>query len=223
MLMASSNCSFGPELGELHPLGIAAGGGDIVEVQHARRLLGAQPHDVLEMRQLVRLHEIVDDLEVVRGLERRRQDQRLALDLVHRVLELGAPVGRVDVDQHQPRLGGGELGQGPFRAVGRPDADPVAALQPQRHQAGREIVDAAAELAPAPAHVLVAHHQRLAVAVGLDRAVEEGADGLADQLLVGDAVVVGDLGHARDISGRPAAPQLISREGRPGKPLGSAP
>ena len=149
MLMASSNCSFGPDLGELHPLGIAAGAGDIVEVQHARRLLRAQPHDVLEMRQLARLHQIVGDLEVVRGLERRRQDQRLALDLVHRVFELGAPVGRVDVDQHQPRLGGGELRQGPFGMVGRPDADAIAALQPERQQAGREIVDPAAEFAPA--------------------------------------------------------------------------
>jgi len=168
-----------PEVGELHLLGIAAGGGDVVEIEHARRLLGAQPHDVLEMGQLARLHEIVGDFEVVRGFQRRRQDQRLALDLVHRVLELGAAVGRVDVDQHQPRLGGGELGQGPFRAVGRPDADPIAALQAERQKTGREIVDAAAELAPAPAHVLLAHHQRLAVAPGLDRAVEEGADGLA--------------------------------------------
>ena len=107
-----------PELGELHPLGIAAGRRDIVEVQHARRLVLAEPHDVLEVRQLLGLHQVVDDLEIVRGLERRRQDQRLALDLVHRVLELGAPVGRVDVDQHQPRLGGGELGQRPFGVLG---------------------------------------------------------------------------------------------------------
>jgi hypothetical protein len=67
-----------------------------------------------------------------------------------------------------PRLGGRELGQRPFGRVGRPDADPVAALQAERHQAGSEIVDPAAELAPAPADVLMAHHQRLAVAVGLD-------------------------------------------------------
>ena len=44
---------------------------------------------------------------------------------------------------------------------------------------GRRVDDLAAELTPAPAHVLLAHHQRLAVAPGLDRAVEEGADGLA--------------------------------------------
>ena len=186
------------DLGQPHPLGVAAGLGDVVEIEHARRLLGSQAHDVLEMGQLARLHQVGGDLEVVRGLERRRQHQRLALDLVHRVFELGAAVGRVDVDQHQPRLGGGELGQGPFRAVGRPHADAVAGLQPERQQAGREIVDAAAELAPAPAHVLLAHHQRLAVAPGLDRAVEEGADGLAQELLVGNAVIVrnrGDLGH----------------------------
>ena len=151
----------------------------------------------------------VDDLEIVRGLERGRQDQCLAPDLVHRVLELAPPVGRVDVDQHQPRLGGSELRQGPFRGVGRPDADPVAALQAQGHQAGGEIVDPPAELAPRPAHVLVLHHQRLALAVLLDLAVEKGADRGADQLLGRDAVVIRDLGgcvsigHARELRTRP--------------------
>ena len=186
------------QFGELRLLGIAAGCGDVVEVQHARRLLRAEPDDVLEVRQLLVLHQVVDDLEIVRGLERRRQDQRLALDLVHRIVELGPAVGRVDVDQHQARLGGGELGQRPFRGVGRPDADAVAALQAQCHQAGGQLVDPAGQLAPAPAHVLVAHHQRLAVAEGLDLAVEEGADGLADQLPVRDAVVVRDFGGSRE-------------------------
>ena len=134
-----------PELGELHLLGIAAGARDVVEVQHARRLLGPQPHDVLEMRQLARLHQVRRDLEIVRGLERRRQDQRLALDLVHGVLELGAPVGRVDVDQHQPRLGGGELRQGPFvacwatrcRCGRRAPAPATAGRRRDRRPAGR--------------------------------------------------------------------------------------
>ncbi len=122
------------QLGETRLLGVAARRRNIVEVQHARCLLSAEPDDVLQVRQLLRLHEILDDLEIVRGLERGRQDQRFALDLVHRVFEFGAPVGRIDVDQHEPRLGGRELRQGPFRRVGRPDADPVAALQPQRQK-----------------------------------------------------------------------------------------
>ena len=182
------------KVGDPRLLGIAAGRGDVLEIEHARRLLRTQPYDMLQVRKLGRLHKVLDDLEIVRSLERRRQDQRLALDLVHRVLELGPPIGGIDVDQHQSGLGGGELGQDPFRVVGRPDADPIAAFEAQRQQAGRKIVDPPPELAPAPAHLLVPHHQRFALAVGLDRAVEEGADRLADQLLVGNTVVVGDPG-----------------------------
>ena len=54
----------------------------------------------------------------------------------------------------------------------------------------------------------MAHHQRLAVAMGLDGAVEEGADRLADQLLGRDAMVVRDFGssvsnrHAESLAGR---------------------
>jgi hypothetical protein len=161
-----------------------------------------------QMRQLAVLHQAGHDLEIVRGLERRRQDQRLALDLVHRVLELGAPVGRVDVDQHEARLRRGELCERPLGGIWRPDADPVAALQPQGHQPGGQIVDPAAKLAPAPAYLLVAHDQRLAVAMALDLAVEEHADRLADQLPVRDAVVVGDfwgslsIGHAGRLARR---------------------
>ena len=55
-------------------------------------------------------------------------------------------------------------------------------------RSGREVVDSGAELAPRPAHVLVLHHQRLAVAKPLDLGVEEVADRRADQLPVGDAV-----------------------------------
>src|SRR5262249_34238846 len=80
---------------------------------------------------------------------------------------------------------------------------------PQRQQAGREIVDPAAELAPAPAYVLIAHHQRLALAIGLDGAIEERADGLADQLLGRHAVVIGDLGHGRDLIGFRRLAQLL--------------
>src|ERR1044071_4018534 len=64
------------------------------------------------------------------------------------------------------------------------------------------------QLAPRPAHVLMTHHQRLAVAMGLDGAVEEGADRLADQLLGRNAMVVRDFGgilsnrHAASLAGR---------------------
>ena len=44
--------------------------------------------------------------------------------LFERVLQLAQAVGGIDVDEDEPGLGGGELGQRPFRAVRRPDADP---------------------------------------------------------------------------------------------------
>ena len=83
--------------------------------------------------------------EIVAGLEAGGGDQGAAADLVQRVLQLVGAVGRVDVDQDQAGLGGGELRHHPLGVVGRPDADPVAGLEAQRQQAGGEGVD----LAPA--------------------------------------------------------------------------
>ena len=148
---------------------------------------------MLQVRQLAVLHQVLDDLEIVRGLEGGRQDQRAALDLVHRIFELGAAVRRVHVHQHQSRFRSCELRERPFRGVGRPDTDPVATLEPQGQQAGGQLVDPPPQLAPAPAHVLVADHQRLAVAMGLDGPVEESADRFADQLLLRDAMIVRDF------------------------------
>ena len=85
--------------------------------------------------------ELAQHADIVAGLERVGGDQRLAADLVERVFELGQPIGRVDVDQDQAGLGGGELGHHPFGVVRRPDADAVARREPERQQAGGERVD----------------------------------------------------------------------------------
>ena len=142
-------------------------------------------------RQLAQHADIVAGLEAVGG------DQRLAAHLVERVFELGQPVGRVDVDHDQPGLGGGELGDHPFAVVGRPDADPVAGLQPQRDQPGGAGVDPFVQLGIAPAHVLMAHDQRRPVAEALHHLVEMHTDGVADQRHIGGAVRIAlcQLGH----------------------------
>ena len=79
--------------------------------------------------------------EIVAGLEPGGGDQRGAARLVQRVFELGQPVGRVDVDEDQPGLGGSELGHHPFGVVRRPDADARAGFEAERHQPRGEGID----------------------------------------------------------------------------------
>ena len=81
---------------------------------------------------------------------------RLAADLVQRVLEFGQPIRRVDVDQHRADARGRELRQQPFDAVRRPDADAVALHDAEREQPGRQDVDFFGELLPRPADALLA-------------------------------------------------------------------
>jgi hypothetical protein len=62
---------------------------------------------------------------------------------------------RVDVDQHQAGLGGRVLSDNPLGAIGRANADAIAAAQTDGHKRGGERVDARAELAPRPRDALV--------------------------------------------------------------------
>ena len=148
-----------------------------------------EQHDALELGQVAA--HLVDHRRVVAGLERAGGDQHPAAGLAQRVLELARAVGRVDVDEDDPGLRGGELGQHPLGAVGRPDADAVALLEAGAEQPARERVDLLVELGVREPDVLVADHERLAVAEARDRALEVLADRLADQRLVGDARRVG--------------------------------
>ena len=117
-------------------------------------------------------------------------DQRLAAHLVQRVLGLAQPIGRVDVDQDQARLGGGELGQRPLRAVGRPDADPIARLQSQRQQAGGQGLDPGLHLHIGPADLLMPRDQRQDVRMRRAGRIERSPDCLAQQRLGARAAYV---------------------------------
>ena len=153
----------------------------------ARRLPGAA------VGQLGR--QLAQHAEIVAGLEPRRGDQRRAAGLVQRVFEFGQPIGRVDVDEDQPGLGGGELGHDPFGVVRRPDADALAAFEAERDQAGGEGVDPLPQLPPAPADFLMTDDQRVALAKALDGLVEIDADRLADQRRLAGAVDIAQPGH----------------------------
>ena len=80
-------------------------------------------------------------LRVVGRAEAGGEDERRAARLIQRVLQLMQAVRGVDVDQNRANLGRGELGDRPFSAVGRPDADAVALLHAKRHQSTRAAVD----------------------------------------------------------------------------------
>ena len=91
--------------------------------------------------------DLFEHRRVVAGLEARREHERLAADFVEGVFELGGAIGRIDGDEDQPGLGGRELGDDPFVAVRRPDADPIAGHEPEVNETGCQAVGRLVELA----------------------------------------------------------------------------
>ena len=187
------------------------------EVVHAGGGLGAEADDGLEIGQFLRLQsagpgavelrcELAQHLDVAARLERFRSNQRPALDLVEGVFQLGQAIGGIDVDQDQPGLRRGELRHRPFAVVGRPDADAIARLEPERDQACGKLVDLLRERAVAPAHVLMRDHQRLVVGEARGRPVELRADGEAEQRPLARAAHVA---HALRRH-RPSSPRPVS-------------
>ncbi|MNQ89875.1 hypothetical protein D3C85_1051970 [compost metagenome] len=121
---------------------------------------------------------------VVGGLEGVGADHPAAAGLLERVFQLAAAVGRVDVDQDGADLGAGELGDAPLGAVGRPDAETVAAVQAQGEQGAGVGVHRLGQFLPAVAQALVPDHQRLALGELGNRGIECRAYGHGEQVLV---------------------------------------
>ena len=94
---------------------------------------------------------------------------------------------RIDAD-----LGGGVLQQRPLGVVRAPQPDPVAGLQAERRAGPWPAGDPLGELGVRPADALVAGDERLAVAVGGDRAGQVGADRLVEQRDVGASGITGE-------------------------------
>ena len=187
--------------GEIGKLRAGRRRGDIGEIQHACGLFDAEPDDGLEVRQPGRRQgarrggvdlgrQSAQAGEIVVALESGAENQRLAADLAEGVFGLVTAVGGIDVDQDQACLRGGELGEDPLAVVGRPDADALARLEAKREQSGGEIVGAPVEFGVAPAHALMTRRQRRAVRRRRGHALEQGADGFADERRAARAVNV---------------------------------
>ena len=137
---------------------------------------------VCELRQ-----QRVQHLHVVGGLERGGRDDPCASDFCQCEFEFAEAVGRIDGDENEPGLGGGELRQRPFRPVQRPDADPRAGLEAEREKARGQRIDPLGQLLPSPPHAMARRDQRLAIPPTPDRKIEAVSDGVAEQRRIGDA------------------------------------
>ena len=173
---------------------------------HQARFVGALPrlidphHGVqvgqLHGAQLARLlvvplgRQLAQHAQVVAGLEARHGHQQLAAHLVERVFHLGRAVGRVDVDQHQAHLRGGQLHQHPFGVVVRPDTHAVAGREPHAQQRAGQALRLGLQLGVGIAAALVHADQRLALGLAGHHVGKEGADGLLDQGNIGGATGV---------------------------------
>ncbi len=214
MLIGSSNCNFAPRAASVRKRAGVRGHAQSVEIVHPGSSFVAQADHLPQLGKALRReragpaavdlrHDIAQNREVIAGLEPRRQDERLASHLGERVFEFGAAIGRVDVDQDQSRPGGRELRQHPLGAVRRPDADSLACFKAEAQQPDREVVDAARELTPGPAHPLVPDDQRGALGITLRDAFEMLADRGAEQRNRRRTVDIARITWHRDRSATP--------------------
>ena len=109
--------------------------------------------------------QLAQHAQVVAALELRHGYQRLAADLVQRVLHLSGAVGRVDVHQNNAHLRRGQLHQHPFGVVVRPDAHPVALFQARLQQGAGQLAHRPMQTGIGIAQPLVAADQGLALAL----------------------------------------------------------
>ena len=214
------------EVGERLPLIVAGGTGDVVEIQHAGRLLGPETNDGLELGQTVRPQlprfRPVDlgrarpeRGEIVVVAVSRREDQRPAAGFLDRIVEFVRAVGGIDVDQDEASERRAELRQHPFARVGRPDADAVALLKAERHEADRQILRPAQEIGIGPAHPLMTRHERRPARAFTGHAAKQRADRLAEERRRTRAMHIGLRQRGHGVSSRD--PWLSPRAGGGGR------
>ncbi len=183
------------------------------KIQHSRRRLAAQAHDEAQLRQVSGPQftrrtvgqlrsQLREDADVVARLEARGEHQRLAVDLVQHIFDLAAAIGRIDGRQNQARFGRSELHQQPLGAVGRPDPDTIATIEPETDQAASHTIDPLSQILPRPSYALMANDEGFAERCSRRGAIEKCADGCADQRHGGGATDVAQrVIHARSSSG----------------------
>ncbi len=169
----------------------------IREMSHDRQM--RQAGSAQPARRAIRQfrREFPQDPDVVGGPEAIRGDQRPALDFVQRIFQFRRAIGRIDVHQDQPGLGGRILREHPFDAVGRPETDAVAGFQAQHDQTGGDTIDLVPQRGEGQTAPLVAHHDGLLVRPTLGGFVQGTAQRVIEQWGVRRAmeVATGRRGH----------------------------
>ena len=117
-------------------IGIGHRGGKLAELRVGHRirraLLADEDHARHLRARLAELGHVVDALEAGDGHERRR------FALAQQVLDLARTQRRIDGDEDRADLGERELQDDPFRNVGGPHGDAIAARDTGRDQAARD-------------------------------------------------------------------------------------
>ena len=178
------------QVGKAHQAGLVGALTRFIDPDH--RVQVGQLHGAQLARLLVMPlgRQLAQHAQVVAGLEARHGHQQLAAHLVQRVFDFRRAIGRVDVDQHQAHLRGGQLHQHPFGVVVRPDAHAVAGGEPHAQQRAGQAVRLGLQLDVGVAAALVHADQRLALWLAGHHVGKEGADGLLDQGNIGSATGV---------------------------------
>src|SRR5204863_2529045 len=115
--------------------------------------------------------------------------------LVERVLELARPVGGIDVHEDRPHRSSCVLNDDPLVAVGRPDPDAVALLDPPGHQATRDLLALGHQLVVGGAVALVRRYEGLTVAETGSGAAQVLEDGFAEKRFLACPMDVAQLSH----------------------------
>ena len=144
----------------------------LADVDHVVKVVTLGPH-------------LVDHGPIVRRLVLDRADKHAHPRLSHDIGELMAAIGRVDIDQYRADLGRGELQQSPLRTVRRPDADPVAGVDPAGQQAQGQRRDVGVELGVRPAATTGDVDQRFGIGQTRDGSRQVVADRVTEQRRIG--------------------------------------
>lgn len=129
-------------------------------------------------------HDAAQDVDIVAALQRRREDERRAFDFPQHIFQFMRPVGGVDVDEDQARLGARELGENPFEIVGRPDAETLAGAQPYGEEAFGKLIGPLPEFGIGQPDILVPDDDGGTVRIFFRDLVQMPADRIADEKLV---------------------------------------
>ncbi len=112
-----------------------------------------------QLRQFFRA-QLAQHADIITGLEASSRHKHRTADFVQGIFDFRDPVSRIDGNQDSTDLRRGKLDNGPFRTVGRPDADPIALLDAQGQQAGRDAVNFRIQFGPRPPDALMPRDKR---------------------------------------------------------------